>query len=83
MTASKRHAITLLGLVLTVVITNAFAYSGQKLAAKATISLEQARVIDLKAQPGEFLMRRWSRGKTAAHATPSISSPGRPGRKSG
>ena len=53
MTASKKHVIPLLGLVLTVAAANAFAYTGQKFAGEAKISLEQARVIALKAHPGK------------------------------
>ncbi|MHB0986759.1 MAG: PepSY domain-containing protein [Sulfuricella sp.] len=54
MTASKKRAMTLLGLVLTVAAANAFAYTGQKFAGEAKISLEQARVIALKAHPGKI-----------------------------
>jgi uncharacterized membrane protein YkoI len=52
MTASKKHVMNLVGLVLTVTTANAFAYAGQQFAGKAKISLEQARVIALKAHPG-------------------------------
>lgn len=54
MTASKKHVMTLLGLVLTVAAANAFAYTGEKFAGEAKISLEQARVIALKAHPGKI-----------------------------
>lgn len=54
MTTSKKRAMTLLGLVLTVAAANAFAYTGQKFAGEAKISLEQARVIALKAHPGKI-----------------------------
>ncbi len=54
MTASKKHVMSLLGLVLTVAAANAFAYTGQKFAGEAKISMEQARVIALKAHPGKI-----------------------------
>lgn len=54
MTASKKHVMALLGLVLTVGAANTFAYTGQKLAGEAKVSLEQARVIALKAHPGKI-----------------------------
>lgn len=54
MIASKKHVMTLLGLVLTVATANAFAYTGQKLAGEAKISIEQARAIALKAHSGKI-----------------------------
>lgn len=54
MTASKKHAMTLFGLFLMASAANAFAYTGQKFAGEAKISLEQARVIALKAHPGKI-----------------------------
>lgn len=54
MIASKKHVMTLLGLVLTVATANAFAYTGQKLAGEAKISIEQARTIALKAHSGKI-----------------------------
>lgn len=55
MTVSKKHVMTLLGLVLTMAAAaNAFAYTGQKFAGEAKISLEQARAIALKAHPGKI-----------------------------
>ncbi|MHB1590802.1 MAG: PepSY domain-containing protein [Sulfuricella sp.] len=54
MIASKKHVMTLLGLVLTVAAANALAYTGQKFAGEAKISMEQARVIALKAHPGKI-----------------------------
>ena len=54
MIASKKHVMTLLGLVLTVAAANAFAYTGQKLAGEAKISIEQARAIALKAHSGKI-----------------------------
>ena len=44
----------LLGLFLMASATDAFAYTGQKLAGDAKISLEQARVIALSAHPGKI-----------------------------
>ena len=54
MITSKKHAATLLGLVLTVAATSAFAYPGQELAKEAKINIEQARAIALKAHPGKI-----------------------------
>ena len=54
MNASKKHIITLLGLVLTLATANVFAYNGQQLAGKAKITIEQARAIALKAHPGKI-----------------------------
>ena len=52
--ASKKHVITLLGLIMAASAVNAFAYTGQKFAREAKISMEQARVIALKAHPGNI-----------------------------
>ncbi len=55
MKASKRYVLPCLGLVLMAAsAVNAFAYTGQELAGKAEVSLDQARVIALKAQPGKI-----------------------------
>jgi hypothetical protein len=54
MKASTKRAMSLGGLILTVAAANAFAYTGQKLAAEAKISIEQARAIALKAHPGKI-----------------------------
>jgi uncharacterized membrane protein YkoI len=54
MTASKKHVMSFLGLVLTVSAINAYAYTGQELAGEAKISLKQARAIALKAYPGKI-----------------------------
>ncbi|WP_296446923.1 PepSY domain-containing protein [Rhodoferax sp. UBA5149] len=54
MIASKKHVMTLLGLVLTVAAANVFAFTGQKLAGEAKISIEQARATALKAYPGKI-----------------------------
>lgn len=51
---SKTRVMALLGLVLTVAAVNAFAYTGQKLAAEAKISMEEARAIALKIHPGKI-----------------------------
>ena len=53
MKASKQRVIALLGFVFTVAASNAFALTGQELAGEAKISLEQARVIALKAHLGK------------------------------
>ncbi len=63
MTASKKHVMTLLGLVLTVAATNVFAYTGQELAKEAKINIEQARVIALKAHPGKITDEELEREK--------------------
>ncbi len=54
MTASKKHLMTLLGLVFTAAAANAYAYTGQELAVDTKISMEEARVIALKAHPGKI-----------------------------
>ena len=54
---------TLLGLVLTVAAADAFAYTGQKFASEAKISLEQARVVALKAHPGKITDEELEREK--------------------
>ena len=63
MITSKKHAATLLGLVLTVAATSAFAYPGQKLAGEAKVSIEQARAIALKAHPGKITDEELEREK--------------------
>jgi uncharacterized membrane protein YkoI len=55
MRASKNCAMALLGMFLMASAANAFAYTGQKLAGEAKISLKQARVIALKAHPGKII----------------------------
>ena len=52
MKTSKHYLMALSGLFLMASAANAFAYTGQNLAGEAKISLEQARVIALKAHPG-------------------------------
>lgn len=69
MIASKKHIMTLLGLVLTVATANAFAYTGQKFAGEAKISLEQARVIALKAHPGKITDEELEREKGGSGLT--------------
>jgi uncharacterized membrane protein YkoI len=54
MKASKKRVIALLGPFLMASAANVFAYTGQQLAGEAKISLEQARVIALKAHPGKI-----------------------------
>ena len=63
MIASKKHVMTLLGLVLTVAAVNSFAYTGQELAGEAKISIEQARAIALKAHPGKITDEELEREK--------------------
>ena len=54
MKASKKYVIALFGLFLMASAANSYAYTGQNLASKAKISLEQARIIALKAHPGKI-----------------------------
>ena len=63
MTTTKKHVMTLLGLVLALAAANAFAYTGQKFAGEAKISLEQARRIALKAHPGKITDEELEREK--------------------
>jgi len=55
MIISKKHVMTSLGLVLTIATANVFAYTGQSLAGEAKISIEQARLLAIKAQPGKIV----------------------------
>ncbi len=59
----KSRVMALLGLVLTVAAVNAFAYTGQKLAGEAKISMEQARAIALKIHPGKIVEEGLEREK--------------------
>lgn len=45
---------TVLGLVLAMAAAHASAYTGQKFAGEAKVSMEQARTIALKAHPGKI-----------------------------
>lgn len=54
MVAMKKHLMAIPALVLTLAAATAYAYSGQELAVKAKISLEQAQAIALKASPGKI-----------------------------
>ena len=63
MIASKKYALTLLGLVLAAGAGNAFAYTGQKLAGEAKVSIEQARAIALKVHPGKITDEELEREK--------------------
>ena len=54
MTASRKQVTALTGLFLMASAAGAFGFTGQKFAAEAKISLKQARVIALKAQPGKI-----------------------------
>ncbi len=54
MKASKKYVIALFGLFLMASAANAYAYTGQNLASEAKISLEQARIIALKAHSGKI-----------------------------
>ncbi|HWU67658.1 MAG TPA: PepSY domain-containing protein, partial [Stenotrophobium sp.] len=63
MIASKNRRAALLGLVLTLAAANALAYTGQKLASEAKISIEQAQAIALKAHPGKIADEELEREK--------------------
>lgn len=63
MTTTKKHVTTLLGLVLALATANAFAYTGQKFAGEAKISLQQARRIALKVHPGKITDEELEREK--------------------
>lgn len=63
MIASKKHVMTLLGLVLTLATANVFAYTGQNLAGEAKVSIDQARAIALKAHPGKIIDEELEREK--------------------
>lgn len=63
MISSKTPAVTLLGLLFAVAAANAFAYTGQKFAGEAKISLDQARAIALKAHPGKITDEELEREK--------------------
>jgi uncharacterized membrane protein YkoI len=61
--ASRGRMMALLVLGITVTATNAFAYSGQKLAREAKINMEQAREIALRAYPGKITDEELEREK--------------------
>jgi uncharacterized membrane protein YkoI len=50
----KRNAIALLAITMAAFAVNASAYTGQKLAGAAKVSMEDARAIALKAHPGKI-----------------------------
>ncbi len=54
MTASNKHVMALLGLILTVAAANAFGYTGQEFEGESKISLKQAREVALKTHPGKI-----------------------------
>lgn len=53
-TTHKQNAISLLGSTMLAFAIPASAYTGQELAGEAKLTLEQARVIALKAHPGKI-----------------------------
>jgi uncharacterized membrane protein YkoI len=53
----KRHLISLLAITALAFSLDAAAYTGQKLAGDAKVSMEQAQVIALKAHPGKITDR--------------------------
>ena len=53
-TTHNSRIVALLGMVLTMVAVNAFAYTGQQLEGQAKVSMAKARVIALKAHPGKI-----------------------------
>lgn len=50
----KRNAIALLAITMAAFAVNASAYTGQKLAGSAKVSMDDARAIALKAHPGKI-----------------------------
>ncbi len=50
----RKYAMLLMGFAMTVTTVNALAYTGQKLSGTAKVTMEQARVIALKAHPGKI-----------------------------
>jgi hypothetical protein len=66
MTQSLLRQLTIVGLV-SLLPTGSFAYTGQKLAGTAKVTIEQARSIALKAPPGGTKPQRsWRKKKAAA-----------------
>ena len=63
MKISKKQIITSLALVLSVAAVNAYAYTGQKLAGEAKITMEQARAMALKIHPGKIIEESLEREK--------------------
>jgi len=63
MKISKMKIITSLALVLSVAAVNAYAYTGQKLAGEAKITMEQARTMALKIHPGKIIEESLEREK--------------------
>lgn len=61
--ALTKRAMLLGGVILTATVANAFAYTGQELAAEAKISIEQARAIALKAHAGKITDEELEREK--------------------
>ena len=51
---SKKVVVSVLGVVLTAASVSAFAFTGEKLAGHAKVTIEQARSIALKAYPGKI-----------------------------
>lgn len=62
----KSYVIKLLVLVLTVATANVFAYTGEKLAKDAKISMEQARASALEAVPGKIVDEELEQGKAGS-----------------
>ena len=63
MKISKKQIITSLALVLSVAAVNAYAYTGQKLAGEAKITMKEARAIALKIHPGKIVEESLEREK--------------------
>ena len=59
----KARVMALLGIVLAVAAVNAFAYTGEKLAGEAKITMEEARAIALKIHPGKIIEEGLEREK--------------------
>lgn len=54
MRASKQQVITVVGLAMALATASAFAYTGQKFASQAKVTLVQAKATALKAHPGKI-----------------------------
>jgi hypothetical protein len=63
MKLSTRHLIAPLALFLSVTAVNAFAYTGEKLAGEAKLTIDQARTIALKIHPGKIVEESLEREK--------------------
>jgi uncharacterized membrane protein YkoI len=63
MKISIKHVMVLLGLILTAAAVNVYAYTGEKLAGEARITMKEARSIALKVHPGKIIEESLEREK--------------------